>query len=1167
MSKPDDEFDDFDDDFGEDFDEVSALGGPNESRHTNTAGGGPAIGNLRYFKEERGVDNSSIMQENSVNMSRITQSQVGERGENSPHDDLDVDDDDPDGNGEILGSLEDENENFGDDIDDHDDQGDRMGDGMEDIEGIEKVSVHEVFDGDENLVSSKKGNRGQKQRRPEAMDIYADKAKLIDQILNPPEKKTNVRKSYGGQGLPNREKSFPNGLNTGISPDKMATDPDMYQSQTAYTELSAKLFQEAYSNPGRAAKVFDHILSPRAEENHDGVLRSDQEHLSERLLMYKKQQEDRQKVKQEEYMKEKERECTFKPKTNHRDKPRSFQEFLDSQTRHTRQKEEKIKSMQVQKESEENFEVSLAATEKVCKGSKRILKQRETVHEDHSKSSVHERLYTANKNQFQKQLQDAIGDVSQVSQGNDRLITLFNSTSHTPRHMSKLTAQDPELSFHPKIYKKAQAIVRTEKIDDLLYNDAKRRQQTQEEAKQKKSFVKIEDAQLSSSSQKYLLQKFYREYQATFGEDYDLTTKLTYLRVGELLKKLGFLTDGIDDQEKHSLERLQLFDMWRVLKGEENSGVTLKNLRVFLTGVLGLYHPSMSHKDQIKGGNNIEVYKSTLDASRGNEGHHDEFNSQLQDHSVHDGTEQDQESPDREEHLDGSGHEDVDRVGHFKKVTYGKLESAQINTDGKHFGDFDIENGSYHVTQKHVKNLHQEFKLFTQNRAKFEQKVSSQKLTYKEANSYQPAISEKTKKLASDKRTKNLVSSKGNSKSTSHLEYLSQARTQQLHERERRKKEQEEKKVQECTFRPKTKEYKRPKNENLLISYKDIAEGTSNSRVNEDADSVSHLSETSKTGSRAVTKTEHLYKLGVQKRQNRHGDKSAQEYDFEKNSSECTFAPNISVTKNKALPTKKTVTYTAAQEKEINRLKKARDEKTTNPNKDEFLSRGYDTQMKFGVDTIGNSKFTTTFANSKAPKSTKYSHIGAKINTNRKAGENFRNDVSPLMLIDVNLGPDQVERITIYRDDTVEDLVRAFSLKHNLDAEAQKRLAESLEAQIRMADSSPRNGQEVDDDYGFTSGAGEVGEGSAEEEDDSQRHHLEAQDDDENQENQLHDQEEEDTNDALDFVGGDRSDLDQQGTDDHEGQETNGSGDVNGLESDNTTGGVETGNTAEGVAV
>ncbi len=76
---------------------------------------------------------------------------------------------------------------------------------------------------------------------------------------------------------------------------------------------------------------------------------------------------------------------------------------------------------------------------------------------------------------------------------------------------------------------------------------------------------------------------------------------LDYLKVKDLLVAMGFIPEGAASAD--SKERALLYDMWKLLKGEEQDEVKLSDLKVFLQGILRLYEHPRILQGEVREGN------------------------------------------------------------------------------------------------------------------------------------------------------------------------------------------------------------------------------------------------------------------------------------------------------------------------------------------------------------------------------------------------------------------------------------------------------------------------------------------------------------------------------------------------------------------------------------
>ena len=78
-----------------------------------------------------------------------------------------------------------------------------------------------------------------------------------------------------------------------------------------------------------------------------------------------------------------------------------------------------------------------------------------------------------------------------------------------------------------------------------------------------------------------------------------------------MLARLGFASresaarSGLESKREQK-ERVLIFDMWRLLRGDEKHEVTPRNLKLFLTAVLGLSFPWMYKYEEKKSLNPLD---------------------------------------------------------------------------------------------------------------------------------------------------------------------------------------------------------------------------------------------------------------------------------------------------------------------------------------------------------------------------------------------------------------------------------------------------------------------------------------------------------------------------------------------------------------------------------
>ena len=183
-------------------------------------------------------------------------------------------------------------------------------------------------------------------------------------------------------------------------------------------------------------------------------------------------------------------ECTFKPQTYSRQNyRRNLNEFLEDQKKHEEDKAMKI-NMRLEEESrQEGREIHQP---QVCAKSEQMLQNKRL-------GPVHERLYDISKERMEKGVRK-MWDTPDVAE-----IDLLGKGDVT----------QAEATFAPKINKRSEQMIRDRKVQDLLYEDAIKRQDAQQ--------TRQAQADLESKSQmhhntshtniEYLVHKFNREFE------------------------------------------------------------------------------------------------------------------------------------------------------------------------------------------------------------------------------------------------------------------------------------------------------------------------------------------------------------------------------------------------------------------------------------------------------------------------------------------------------------------------------------------------------------------------------------------------------------------------------------------------------------------------------
>lgn len=147
---------------------------------------------------------------------------------------------------------------------------------------------------------------------------------------------------------------------------------------------------------------------------------------------------------------------------------------------------------------------------------------------------------------------------------------------------------------------KSQMMIRDRPVEDLLYDDAMRRNESQTIKAQKGyNETQVKTAKISNTNIEYLVHKFNREFEPVYedmnqieqeetegeGDEQESQGQLNYRQLGELLYTMGYLSGS---QSSEGEERILLSTMWSSLDGEKNEGISKEVIRAFLIAVEGV---------------------------------------------------------------------------------------------------------------------------------------------------------------------------------------------------------------------------------------------------------------------------------------------------------------------------------------------------------------------------------------------------------------------------------------------------------------------------------------------------------------------------------------------------------------------------------------------------
>ena len=364
---------------------------------------------------------------------------------------------------------------------------------------------------------------------------------------------------------------------------------------SAYTELSKKLYANKVhgADGGRSTKVangqnYELLLSPHAakeiENRHHYASKELQDNISQRLLRSGELMDQHSKALMQAYVEKELEECTFHPKlVNDNVQRRSMKQFLDDQNGH-RLKVENKREQRKEKIEEQKRLTEGSYKPALCSKSLKILAKKKRF----QSGGVHNRLYKISKNAQQKQMQD-------IAENEELNLDESNYSSQFIGNLSNASRSglgEKEVTFVPNIHKKSRNLKRDGKIDNILYNDALRRQKkpidVSVQSRQPAAPLKI-----SEGSRKALASRFIREFDLAILDFLapDREPKLDYLQLNTFLRRLAFLKDSEAVELPHfTPERSLLFEMWYTLYADKHDGIHRRNLLVFLLAVMGLHY-------------------------------------------------------------------------------------------------------------------------------------------------------------------------------------------------------------------------------------------------------------------------------------------------------------------------------------------------------------------------------------------------------------------------------------------------------------------------------------------------------------------------------------------------------------------------------------------------
>jgi len=694
--------------------------------------------------------------------------------------------------------------------------------------------------------------------------------------------------------------------NYGLEDSRENSSRSKIPEVSAYTELANKIYMQKFlSNPqGRKTAIGpignnDLLLSAnnvqKIEEKRNFASQDRQESATNRLLNQKNVIEERHNALASHLLTREMAECTFTPRTTSaHNRRRNLDEFLESQRQHL----EKVEMKRIRMQQENVIATQRSREEEtyrpeICQKSARMVGRRSL-----DKTPTHQRLYNLSKKASQDSGVNAEifinGEPMESFQFSSKLPTRRNTQSTTFLHnTTKQKTYNNNFKFAPEIQKKSKNLKREGRVDTILYNDALRRVQKQNETPQKNT-GKPSTPTMSMNSRKAMATRFIKEFDLVITDFIEPHTepRLNYVQLNDFLKRLYFLKDSEHiNHPRFQNERVLLYDLWYILQADKFKGVHRRNLLVFLLGVLNLHFPI------------TRIVKP----------------------------------------YNGRG-SNTSRSGSDERLRSPNKPSGASPRDRKSLGTFDSD-GNYFLSEDDVSSLHRMYEAWYINRLHSTDNLGKM---VNERNlqefSYQPETNKTSNYLANNYREKMLTETANLIQQNkfaipkdgrmTHIDLLIASKKVSEEKVNKFDEYLKDKEREGCTFKPKTKRYSSQDRNHSTTRY-ETTEGNF-----ETASKKQNTMPAEPMGNERVYQLYSLAKPAILKR-----DRDPNEIEFEKNKQEYTFHPVHPVNET---PIDDTPVYAKGIEKTIQRLRTAQNEKDQINEKKERGSR---------IDNLGQFVF------------------------------------------------------------------------------------------------------------------------------------------------------------------------------------------------------------------
>ncbi|KAL4427030.1 hypothetical protein ABPG74_000985 [Tetrahymena malaccensis] len=502
--------------------------------------------------------------------------------------------------------------------------------------------------------------------------------------------------------------------------------------------------------------------------------------------------------------------------------------------------------------------------------------------------------------------------------------------------------------------------------------------------------------QTSKESEYQLATKLIKEYEYIVSIVVEEVKKqsylLDYIQMSEILRLMGFIS-FTEKVESHNFvkERALVNDVWIVLQGAENGGVSYRNLLLFIFSIMGLdvdlprfkkdqdnilaiqyskdqAWPLMRDVQELKQ-EQVQDQIEQIQQIRASRLSHAAAMSQSHISSHYNMSQKKIDDEDHDHHSEvASMHQSLTPAGskqqqqsqsqyQKKKIDYNDMDENLRNwmayrQNELRIGMFDSEKNIVFNTNE-IKEIQMIFYLFYVNRLHTEKektkylnsspdkkrKQSSEHVTSKAQSSTNQVL---TEKLAQNYRSRVYEQAiMGNEKlqhlgdRIQHADILMALKEDKVKYLEQIKENQKESELNECTFHPRVNNYNKQVHQSQLNSQNQDMFDANGSVTQQSRPNNNPMPPTSLGNKRYID----LYNLAKPRSQLR--DKRTLEVEYEKNCDECTFNPDISASNLNLQKIRQDQFKNfdiKNQEKTVDRLRKAWDDNQTFQLK---MSRGY----------------------------------------------------------------------------------------------------------------------------------------------------------------------------------------------------------------------------------